>query len=48
MERDWLDEQKRYDRETGNGMDAGRQRAWAARTEKALEEGYSAPRGAGR
>jgi hypothetical protein len=38
MERDWQDEQARYDKETGNGMDAGRQKAWAARAAKALNE----------
>jgi hypothetical protein len=38
LERDWQDEQKRYDKETANGVDAGRQKAWAARTAKALNE----------
>jgi hypothetical protein len=42
MERDWQEEQKRYDKETGHGIDAARQSAWAARTAKALKEGYSA------
>ena len=38
MERDWQDEQARYDKETANGMDAGRQKAWAAKAAKALNE----------
>jgi hypothetical protein len=36
-QRAWLDEQKRYDRETDHGMDAARQKAWATRTAKALK-----------
>jgi hypothetical protein len=38
MERDWQEEQKRYDKETDHGADVARQKAWAARTAKALKE----------
>jgi hypothetical protein len=40
MEHDWQDEQKRFDAETGHGLDAPRQKTWAARIAKALKESY--------
>ena len=38
MQQAWQDEQKKYDVETGHGTDAAAQKAWAARTAKALKE----------
>ena len=43
MEREWQEEQQRYDRETSHGADAARQRAWAQKVAKTLQESYSAP-----
>ena len=33
--------QQRYDRETGNGTDASRQRAWMQKVAKALRDTYA-------
>jgi len=41
IERQWQDEQQRYDRETGNGTDASRQRAWMQKVAKALRDTYA-------
>ena len=41
IERQWQEEQQRYDRETGNGTDASRQRAWMQKVAKALRETYA-------
>lgn len=38
IERDWSEEQARYNKETSNGTDAFRQKAWEAKTAKALNE----------
>ncbi|HEV3216639.1 MAG TPA: DUF922 domain-containing protein [Vicinamibacterales bacterium] len=38
MEREWQEEQQRYDKETGHGTDAARQRSWAQNVTKALRE----------
>jgi hypothetical protein len=43
IEREWLAEQQRYDKETGHGLDAARQKAWAAKTANALKERYTTP-----
>jgi hypothetical protein len=37
MQHDWQDEQTRYDTETDHGMNAIRQKAWAANTARALK-----------
>lgn len=42
MERDWREEQKKYDKETDHGVDPSRQRAWGLRARKALQERYAA------
>jgi hypothetical protein len=42
MEREWQEEQHRYDRETGHGTDGVRQRAWVQKTARALQETYPA------
>jgi hypothetical protein len=42
MEREWQEEQQRYDRETGHGTDGVRQRAWVQKTARALRDTYSA------
>ena len=41
IERQWQEEQQRYDRETGNGTDASRQRAWMQKVAKALRDTYA-------
>jgi len=41
IERQWQDEQQRYDRETGNGTDASRQRTWMQKVAKALRDTYA-------
>jgi hypothetical protein len=43
MERDWRDEQQRYDKETVHGTDFRAQRTWAVKTAKALKD-HSAAR----
>ena len=41
IEREWQEEQQRYDRETGHGTDASRQRAWMQKVAKALRDTYA-------
>ena len=41
IERQWQEEQQRYDRETGHGTDPSRQRAWMQRVAKALRDTYA-------
>jgi hypothetical protein len=42
LEREWQEEQQRYDKETAHGTDAARQRAWARKVAKTLQESDSA------
>jgi hypothetical protein len=43
MEREWEEEQQQYDKETSHGTDAVRQRVWARKVAKTLQQSYSAP-----
>ena len=38
VEKRWGDEQRRYDRDTNNGVDSRQQKAWGVRTAKALDD----------
>jgi hypothetical protein len=42
LERQWQEEQQRYDKETSHGTDASRQRAWTEKVAKTLRESSSA------
>jgi hypothetical protein len=42
LEREWQEEQQRYDRETSHGTNASRQRDWAQKIAKTLRDSYPA------